>query len=211
MPSCDRAISRSFRCGAKSASRIRSRTGWSLRSCAGTPMPNEIRRVISLMTNAIPPSASRSERVSSVRTALLPHADVVADAGRRDETLVRDAAADRLAVARVVVGAEDAEVRVTGIHAALELREATCVHVPECLDRAHRLTPFHCWRSRDTGRSRTAVARFAGASLTARPRCLEPPRGFEPLRPGSKPGALIPLSYGGKVRAEGVEPPLSGF
>jgi hypothetical protein len=35
-------------------------------------MPNEIRRVISLMTNTILPSASRSERVNSVRTALLP-------------------------------------------------------------------------------------------------------------------------------------------
>src|SRR4051794_9117954 len=34
----------------------------------------------------------------------------------------------------------------------------------------------------------------------------KPPRGVEPLRAGSKPAAL-PLSYGGGVRTEGVEPP----
>jgi hypothetical protein len=64
--------------------------------------------------------------------------DVVADAGRRDVTLVRDAAADRLAAARVVVGAEDAEVRVARGHAALELLEAAPVHGAEGLDRARR-------------------------------------------------------------------------
>ena len=50
VPSCDSASCGSFRCGAKSALRMRSSTGWSLRSAAGTPMPNEIRRVMSSIT-----------------------------------------------------------------------------------------------------------------------------------------------------------------
>jgi hypothetical protein len=52
--------------------------------------------------------------------------------------------------------------------------------------------------SEDTGRIRTAVSHFAGACLSARPRCPEPPRGVEPLLAGSKPAAL-PLSYGGVI------------
>ena len=55
---------------------------------------------------------------------LVAAADVVADARRRHVALVGDAAADRLAVARVVVGAEHAEVGVARGHAALELLEA---------------------------------------------------------------------------------------
>ena len=48
--------------------------------------------------------------------------------------------------------------------------------------------------------------RFAGARLTTRPRCRrEPPRGVEPLPPGSKPGAL-PLSYEGEFRRAQVPP-----
>ena len=53
-------------------SSIASSTGWSVRSATGTPMPNEIRRVISRITASTPPSASRSSRVSSVWAALLP-------------------------------------------------------------------------------------------------------------------------------------------
>src|SRR5262249_37633193 len=68
--------------------------------------------------------------------------DVVADPRRRHVALVCDAAADRLAVAHVVVRAENAEVGVARGHAALELREAARVHVAEGLDRAHSLPPF---------------------------------------------------------------------
>jgi len=46
--------------------------GMVARSCAGTPTPNEIRRVISPMTPSTPPSASRSSRRRSVSAALLP-------------------------------------------------------------------------------------------------------------------------------------------
>ena len=65
---------------------------------------------------------------------LVAAADVVADAGRRDVSLVGDAAADRLRVARVMVGAEDAERGVACLHAALELLEAALVDVAERLD-----------------------------------------------------------------------------
>ena len=70
---------------------------------------------------------------------LVAAADVVADARRRDVALVGDAAADRLAVARVMVGAEHAEVGVAGLHAALELLEAALVDRAERLDLAHRV------------------------------------------------------------------------
>src|SRR5207244_2299301 len=42
----------------------------------------------------------------------------------------------------------------------------------------------------DTGRTRTAVSRFAGARLSCSATVPEPPRGVEPLRAGSKPAAL---------------------
>src|SRR5947207_3732028 len=42
----------------------------------------------------------------------------------------------------------------------------------------------------DTGRTRTAVSRFAGARLFCSATVSEPPRGVEPLRAGSKPAAL---------------------
>src|SRR5262249_1351926 len=73
---------------------------------------------------------------------LVAAADVVADARRGDVALVGDRAADGLAVARVVVGAEDAEVGVACGHAALQLLEAAGVDVAEGLDRAHSLAPF---------------------------------------------------------------------
>src|SRR5207237_6459987 len=68
---------------------------------------------------------------------LVAAADVVADARRRDVALVGDAAADRLAVAGVVVGTEDAELGVAGLHAPLQLVEASLVDGSERLDRAH--------------------------------------------------------------------------
>src|SRR6186713_821385 len=50
---------------------------------------------------------------------------------------------------------------------------------------------LHCRLCQDTGRNRTAVSALCRRVPTARPRCrTEPPRGFEPLRPGPKPGAL---------------------
>ena len=54
---------------------------------------------------------------------LVAAADVVADARDRDVVAVRDRAADRLAVADVPVGAQDADRAVLGRHAALELRD----------------------------------------------------------------------------------------
>jgi hypothetical protein len=61
-----------LRCGVKSARGILSSTGWSTRSCAGTPIPKEIRPEISRMIGSTPPSASRSARVRPVFAALLP-------------------------------------------------------------------------------------------------------------------------------------------
>src|SRR5205823_15066014 len=51
-------------------------------------------------------------------------ADVVADTRRRDVALVGDTPANRLAIARVMVGAQHAEVRVARSHATLKLLEA---------------------------------------------------------------------------------------
>src|SRR5262249_7920381 len=68
---------------------------------------------------------------------LVSAADVVAHAGRRDVALVGDRAADRLAVPRVVIGAEHAELGVACGHAALQLPEAPLIHGAEGLDRAH--------------------------------------------------------------------------
>ena len=73
---------------------------------------------------------------------LVAAADVVADTRRRDVSLVGDAAADRLRVARVVVGAEHAEVGVAGLHAPLELIEAAPVDRAERLDAHRHLLPF---------------------------------------------------------------------
>ena len=132
----------SFRCGAKSAVRIVSSTGWSARSGAGTPMPNEIRRVISPHHRL--DAAERVEvgaRQVGLRR-LVAAADVVADTRRRDVALVGDAAADRLGVARVVVGAQHAELGVARRHAALQLREAALRPRGRSLDRAHSLHPF---------------------------------------------------------------------
>src|SRR5581483_1806076 len=144
---------------------------------------------------------------------LVAAADVVADAGRRHVALVGDATADRLAVARVMVGAENAEVGVAGRHAALELLEAARVHVAEGLDRAHRIAPFALSWEEDTGRNRTAVSRVAAACLAARPRCQGLREDSNLCARGRSP-VLYPLSYGGEcarcapeVRAEGVEPP----
>ena len=107
---------------------------------------------------------------------LVAAADVVADARRRDVPLVRDAAADRLAVARVVIRAQHAELRVAGRHAALELREAPRVHVAERLDRAHRSSSlivegpgFEARRSSTELRRRRASADGGSRTLTGRP------------------------------------------
>src|ERR671935_3299242 len=68
---------------------------------------------------------------------LVAAADVEADAGGRDVALVGDRAADRLRVARVMVGTEDAEVRVARVHAPLELVERPLVDRAERPDLAH--------------------------------------------------------------------------
>jgi hypothetical protein len=61
-------------------------------------------------------------------------ADVIANARRRDVALVGNPAADRLRVARVVVGAENSVVRVPCLHAALQLLEAPLIHIAKGLD-----------------------------------------------------------------------------
>ena len=98
--------------------------------------------MISPMIRSTPPRASRSACVSSVLCGLVAAADVVADTRRRDVSLVGDAAADRLRVARVVVGAEHAEVGIAGLHAPLELIEAAPVDRAERLDAHRHLLPF---------------------------------------------------------------------
>ena len=136
---------------------LRSSTGWSTRSCAGTPMPNEIRRVISPIIAL--DAAERVEvgpRQLGARR-LVAAADVVADARRRDVALVGDAAADRLAVARVVVGAEDAELGVARLHAALELLEAPLVDRAERLD-VHVVLLSFCRAQRHRADSNRRVA-----------------------------------------------------
>ncbi len=74
-------------------------------------------------------------------SGLVAAADVVADTRRGHVALVGDAAADRLAVARVMVGAEHAEVGVARLHASLELLEAPLVDGAKGLD-LHRASPF---------------------------------------------------------------------
>ena len=61
-------------------------------------------------------------------------ADVVADPRRRHVSLVRDATPDGLRVPRVMVGAEHAELGLTGLHASLELLQAPLVDGTEGLD-----------------------------------------------------------------------------
>ena len=105
-------------------------------------------------------------------------------------------AADRLAVARVVVGAEHAELGVARLHAPLELLQAPLVDGPERLDRGHLRPPCPLCDKKhraDSNRRHARCRRVPRRSATV---LREPPRGLEPLRPGSKPGAL-PLSYGG--------------
>ena len=93
------------------------------------------------------------------RLQIRPHGlvaapDVVADARRRDVPLVGDAAADRLAVARVVVGAEDAELRVAGRHAPLQLLEAPLIDAAERLDPTHGRLPVLSRTKAEAGRRR---------------------------------------------------------
>jgi hypothetical protein len=52
--------------------------------CAGTPMPNEIRRVISRMIVSTPPRSSRSATVRSVRAALFPQLCTTIPSARND-------------------------------------------------------------------------------------------------------------------------------
>src|SRR5262249_16208041 len=99
-------------------------------------------------------------------------------------------AADRLAVARVMIGAEHAEVGVAGRHAALELLEAARVDVAEGLDRAHwfLLLSFSSVETPDG-----FEPSWHGLQPCASPLghgVVEPPRGVEPLLAGSKPAAL---------------------
>jgi len=75
---------------------------------------------------------------------LVAAADVVANARRRDVPLVGNRAANRLAVAGVVVGAQDTELSVAGRDTALELLEAARVDVAERLDLAHGFLLSHC-------------------------------------------------------------------
>ena len=81
---------------------------------------------------------------------LVAAADVVSHAGRGQVALVGDRAADRLAVARVMIGAQHAELGIARGHAALELLEAARVHVTEGLDRPHSLAPLQLLMLQET-------------------------------------------------------------
>src|SRR5262249_6101007 len=97
----------------------------------------------------------------------------------------------RLAVARVMVGAEHAEVCVAGRHAALELLEAARVDVTEGLDRAHSFLLRVIVVGRETPGGFEPP--WHGLQPCASPLghgVVEPPRGVEPLLAGSKPAAL---------------------
>ena len=85
---------------------------------------------------------------------LISAPDVVAHTRRRDVALVGDAAADRLRVAGVMVGAEHAELGVAGRHAPLELLQAPLVDGAERLDRAHGNSLPSLCRARGRARNR---------------------------------------------------------
>ncbi len=107
---------------------------------------------------------------------LVAAADVVADARGRDVALVGDAAADRLRVARVMVGAEHAELGVARLHAPLELLEAPLVDGAEGLDRAHLLPPFILTaRHRADSNRRSALCRRAPRPSATVSRACEAP------------------------------------
>src|ERR671925_523605 len=74
---------------------------------------------------------------------LISAANVIAHTRRRHVALVGDAAADRLRVAGVVVGAEHAELGVARLHAPLQLLQAPLVDGAERLD-AHGVPSLHC-------------------------------------------------------------------
>ena len=129
---------RQLRCGAKSAFRIWSSTGWSTRSCRGhAHAERDPARDLAHQRLDAAEGVEVGPRQLGPR-GLVAAADVVADTRRRHVALVRDAAADRLRVARVMVGTEHAELGVTRRHASLQLLEAPLVDGAECLDRAHR-------------------------------------------------------------------------
>ena len=217
MPSCDAASWASFRCGAKSASRI----------CVEHRVIGPLRRRHAHAERDPPRDLAHdrldaAERIEVGPRQLGPRQPCCRSRCRsRRPTATRS---PRTRYRRRSAGCSPGGGRRRGRRTSAspasmqrsQLRETARVDLAERLDRAHRLLLSHQWIVwQDTGRSRTAVSRFAGARLAARPRCRgcrEPPRGVEPLRPGSKPGAL-PLSYGGMkvgrapVRGQGQRSP----
>jgi hypothetical protein len=81
-----------------------------------------------------PADAGEVGRGERSLNGLVAAADVVADSGRRDVPLVGNRAADRLRVARVMVGAEDAVLGIARRHAPSELLEGACIDRAESPD-----------------------------------------------------------------------------
>ena len=131
---------------------------------------------------------------------LVAASDVVADTRGRDVALVGDRAADWLAVAGVVVGAEHAVLGVAGVHAALELLEAPLVDVAERLDVHCSNPPLWLSFRQDTGRIRTAVDALcrralhhsATVSWRAPERSRTSASGFEARRSSSELRGRVP-------------------
>ena len=101
---------------------------------------------------------------------LVSAADVEAHARRGDVAFVSDAAADRLRVARVMVGAEHPELGVARRHAALELLEAALIDVAERLD-VHVSILLLSLQIDKTPDGMNGRSRVAAAGLASRPRC----------------------------------------
>ena len=141
---------------------------------------------------------------------LVATANVEPDSRRGDVALVGDAAADRLRVARVMVGAENAELGVARRHAALQLLEAALVHVAERLDLHVSILLLRLQIDKTPGGIEPPCHGLQPRASPLGHGVMEPPSGVEPLSPEWESGAL-PLSYEGLMRMEGFEPPTAGF
>ena len=135
---------------------------------------------------------------------LVATADVVADARRRHVPLVGDAAADRLRVTRVMVGAEHAELGVARLHASLELLQAPLVDVAECLD-LHLVPPFHCPALETPGGFEPPSTRVADACLPLGHGVVRSPREDSNLCARGRNPVLCSAELRGQVLLEGSE------
>ena len=210
MPSCDSASCASWRCGSKSGVADRVEHGVVGALLRGHAHAERDAARDLAHHGSTPPRRRDRPRVRSVLHGLVAAADVVADAGGRDVALVGDAAADRLAVARVMVGAEHAERGFAGLHAALELLEAAGVD--------HRRMSSSCSlallsiavvgrrRHRAESNRRSALCRRA-PRRSATMSLGQAPERNRTSAPGVETRCSVRLSYEGKDGASASTPP----